>query len=130
MTIRQALNRGRVLAERNMCDSCTVTRRVGETIGAGGVIIPTTSVVYTGKCRLASRGSAGSWVDVGEASRLTTGLVLQLPVTAPALVEGDRVTMTSSVFDQQLIGKIFAVRDASRSSLATRTEVAVIAVSS
>jgi hypothetical protein len=130
MTAGQLISRGRILAERLMVDACTVKRTTGQTVGAGGVITPTTTTVYGGRCRLTQRGTGGSWADVGEQARVVSRLVLQVPVGAPEVLEGDKVTMTASALDPQLVGKVFSVRSVAHQSYPTRCEVEVIAVSS
>lgn len=134
MSLEGAISRGRALAERLMVDSCSIARPTGESTGAGGVITPTTSAVYSGKCRLQVRqgsgAGSGSGRDVGEAFVIVQHLELQIPMTAPELFEGDLVTMTASVLDPQLAGKVYVVRDVLRKTHLTSRRVTVLDVSS
>jgi hypothetical protein len=125
-----AIGRGRAFAETLMVDTCTITRRTGETTGAGGVITPTTSSVYSGKCRLQVRQETGAGMNVGEAFIIVQRLELQIPMTAPELFEGDRVVMTASVLDPQLVGRQYVVRDVVHKSHLTARRVTVLEVTS
>lgn len=130
MSLEGAISRGRSLAERLMVDACSIARPTGESTGAGGVITPTTSAVYTGKCRLQVRQETGAGQTVGEAFIIVQRLELQLPMTAPEVFEGDRVTMTASALDPQLVGKEYVVRDVVRKTHLTSRRVTVLEVSS
>jgi hypothetical protein len=133
MTAGTALLRGRNLVERLMVDACTVVRKTGETVGAGGVITPITTTVYTGKCRIVVRTRerlGGSWVDVGEELRVVSRLELQIPISAVELFEGDKVTMTASTYDPQLVNKQYAVRDTMHKSFLTSRRVTITETSS
>jgi Family of unknown function (DUF6093) len=126
MSASTALARARQLAEKLMMDTCQITRKTGESIGAGGVITPIVAAVYSGKCRVqAKAGSAGSWSDIGEASRVVSRLELQLPISAAETREGDKVTITASTFDPQLPGKVFVVRDVMHKSYLTSRRITI-----
>lgn len=133
MSAQSVTLRGRVAAERHMVDACTVTRATGNVEGPGGVVTPTTATIYTGKCRLMVRTRerlGGSWNVVGEAAVIVSRLELQLPVSAAEVLEGDRVVITASVLDPQMVGKVYAVRDVMVKSYLTSRRITVIEVSS
>lgn len=133
MTATSAVLRGRRAAEKLMVDACSVARITGRTEGPGGVITNVTTPVYVGKCRLMVRTRerlGGSWQNVGEAQLIISRLELQLPVSAPEVVEGDRVLMTASFLDPLIPGKTFVVRDSMLKSHLTARRITVIEVSS
>lgn len=130
MTISSALARGRAAAEARMVDACTVQRKTGESEGPGGVISPTWSQVYAGKCRVQVRTEAGSPADVGEASVIITRHEIHLPISAVGILEGDQVTMTAATYDPDLVGRTYAVRDVLTKSEATARRVTAVEVSS
>lgn len=116
-----------------MVDACTIAHKTGESVGPGGVITPTLTVVYSGKCRVVVRTRerlGGSWMDVGEELRVVSRLELQVPISAPEPVEGDKVTLTASVYDPQLVGKVYAVRDIMHKSFLTSRRITITETSS
>lgn len=129
MSIQTALARGRAAAEALMVDTCTITRTIGEST-VGGVVTPTTSTIYSGKCRMQVRQETGAGQNVGEAFVVVQRLELQLPMSVPELREGDIVTMTAAALDPQLAGKTYAVRDAVAKTHLTSRRVTVLEVTS
>lgn len=115
-----------------MTDACTVRRQTGESTDSGGVITPTMTDVYAGKCRMQLRTAtgAGRGQDLGEAYVIVANLELQIPVAAPALLEGDQVTITAAVSDPQLVGKVYTVRDVVAKSELTARRATVLEVTS
>jgi hypothetical protein len=133
MSAGTALLRGRQLVERLMVETCTVVRKTGQTVGAGGVITPITTTVYTGKCRIVVRTRerlGGSYTDVGEELRVLSRLELQVPISAPELLEADKVTITAATYDPQLVGKLYTVRDVMHKSYLTSRRVTITELSS
>lgn len=116
-----------------MVETCTVVRKTGETVGAGGVITPITTTVYTGKCRIMVRTRerlGGSYTDVGEELRVLSRLELQVPISAPELFEADKVTITAATYDPQLVGRLYTVRDVMHKSYLTSRRVTITELSS
>lgn len=113
-----------------MMDVCTVQRKTGEST-SGGVITPTWSALYTGKCRVQvqTRG-AGNGTDVGEAYRVIERREIHLPITVLGLTEGDRITVTASALDPDLVGRVYVVRDVIAKSQLTARRAQVIEVTS
>lgn len=104
------LARAQAAAVRGMEDTCTVQRRTGESVAAGGVITPTYTTLYTGACRVRTLAEAGQRDEIGEASRVIVRRQVQLPVSVTGLRPDDRVTIVTSL-DPELAGKRFAVRE-------------------
>lgn len=130
MSIVTAVLRGRALAEQLMVDTCVIRRKTGESTGAGGVITPTYSTLYTGICRVQSQPQTQTGTDVGEAYLVLERHEVQLPMSVTGLAEGDQITITASVLDPDLVGRVYAVRDVARKSHLTARRVTVLEVTS
>ncbi len=111
MSVASALARGRQAAERLLVDTCTIRRRTGEaTDPETGVITPTYSPVYSGKCRMQQPTGMAREQDAGEAALLMLRFELQLPMSVAGVQADDEVTMTASQLDPDLVGRKFTVR--------------------
>jgi hypothetical protein len=130
VSIESALARGRAAAENLMVDACVIKRQAGESVGAGGVITPTYSTLYTGKCRVQSQAQNHQGTDVGEAYIVLERHEVQLPIAVTGLQEGDQITIVSSALDPDLVGRVFAVRDIARKTHLTSRRVTVLEVTS
>lgn len=119
--------RGRAKALELMVDACTIRRRTGETTDpTSGVITPTYSTLCTGRCRVQQRQESGQGADVGEAYLIVMRHEVQLPMTVTGLQEGDEITITASVLDPDLVGRVFLVRDSARKTHLTSRRVTVL----
>jgi hypothetical protein len=130
MSVEIAIQHGRAAAEALMVDACTIKHPTGETTGAGGVITATTSTLYTGRCRVQFKPMQGAGTDVGEAHLLLVRREVQLPMTVVGLREGDRITITASALDPDLVGKVYVVRDIEAKTHLTSRRVTVLEVTS
>lgn len=132
MNLESALYRGRRKIEARMVDMCTVKRRSGQNTSPSGVITPTFSTIYTGKCRIqaGSDGERGAERDVGQARVVITKITLQIPISAPALKDGDEVTISLALYDSALVGRKYVVRDVPAKTEATARRVGMIEVTS
>jgi hypothetical protein len=134
MSAETFLARGRAAAERLMSDTCQIRRRTGESTGAGGVVTPVyaspPNPLYTGVCRVQSRTQTQAGTDVGEAYLILERREVQLPMSVTGLREGDQITITASVLDPDLTGRVYAVRDVLTKTHATARRVTVIEVTS
>lgn len=130
MSASSAVTKGRVAAERNMVDACVIKHKTGETTGAGGVITPTWSTLYTGKCRVQSNATTRQGSDVGEAYLVVERHEVQLPMSVTGLQEGDQITITASALDPDLVGRVYTVRDVLRKTHLTARRVTVLEVTS
>lgn len=128
----ELLAMGRAAAEEGMRDTCVVRRRTGETEGPGGVMQTTWADVYTGKCRVqvSAQNQPGSATDVGEAALILLQHVVQFPIAAVGILDGDQIEMTAAASDPDLVGRIYVVRAALTKSEATSRRVTVIEVTS
>jgi hypothetical protein len=104
---------GRVEAEALMVDACTITRVTGlgsinETTLA---YTPTTSTIYTGKCRVKPRDNADRVVQYGQEAASFWPFLVSLPMSTTTVDLDDLVTITASALDASLIGKVLRVRE-------------------
>lgn len=125
MSVAALLARGRAAAEALMRDTCTIRRVIGETTGPGGVVVPTYSVIYTGKCRVQQPNAQATPQSPGEAYVLMLRLEVHLPMSVTGLQAEDQVTVDSSVHDPDLPGRVFLIRDLAHKSHATARRVGV-----
>jgi hypothetical protein len=111
---------GRKAIERIMADACSIaTPGSGEPVldpNTGQLTYPGSTAGYTGKCRI--RPVSESAVAAGERLIVLTRYVVSIPMSADAKVD-DRVTVTSSVLDPSLAGRVFRVVGVARGTHVT-----------
>lgn len=111
MSRASALARGRVAAEAGMVDACTIRRVPSDvTDDFSGVITPTYTQIYAGKCRLKQVAALPETHEAGEDYVVLSRLQLQIPVSVTGVQVGDEVTITASVNDPGLAGKVLLIR--------------------
>lgn len=117
---------GRVAAERLMTDTCTVTRP-GEPVfnETTGTYTPTSTTIYTGKCRVQAANTLAGGPNAGERVVVISRFTVSLPISAPVVQVDDIVTVTIGTFDAQLIGKRFRVASLHHKSHATARRLEV-----
>lgn len=123
--------RGRAAAEALMQDACTITRLTGSsTDPETGVVTPTYTTIYSGRCKIQQRAPAAAPTDVGEAAVFVGQLELHLPVSdATALVApDDLVTLTACALDGSLVGRAFRLRGPAHKSYATARRFPMVEV--
>jgi hypothetical protein len=127
MSAASVLARGRAAAEALMVDSCSIRRKTGESTTAGGVVTPTYGdPLYAGKCRIQQSAGQAQQQDPGEAYVLMLRLEVQLPMSVTGLEPEDVVTVTASVHDEDLVGRVFIVRDLAHATHKTARRVQVM----
>lgn len=131
MSRASALARGRTAAEIGMADACTIQRASGSgtTNPITGVGSPSDATLYTGPCRVQQQAAIARPHEVGEDKVWLVRFDLQLPMaTSAGLAVGDRVTITASVNDPDLVNRVFEVNELAHKSEATARRVGVIEV--
>lgn len=126
MSRAAVLARGRAAAEAGMVDACQIRRVTGRaTDPFSGVETPTylNPDVYAGKCRVQQALAQAQQQDVGQDYLLLLRLEVQLPMTVVGLRVGDEITITASVSDPDLPGRVFLVRDLFHKTDATARRV-------
>ncbi len=122
------LTRGRQAAEAGMADACAIRRLTGGTTDPlTGVPSPTYTDLYAGKCRVQQTVALARPHEVGEDRVLVVRFELQLPVVGTeGLQVDDIVTITSSVRDADLTGRVFLVFELTHKSEATARRIGMI----
>ncbi|MGW5556856.1 DUF6093 family protein [Micromonospora sp. NPDC003944] len=123
--LEAVLARGRAAAERLMVDECVIRRVTGEASDDDGNVVNSYESLYSGKCRIQQHVGQAAQADVGEDFQLMLRLEVQLPMSVAGLEVGDEVTVTASVHDPDLPGRVFLVRDLAHKSHATARRVGV-----
>jgi hypothetical protein len=112
MSATTATLRGRLAAEANMVDACTIQRVTGTTTNdTTGVVTPTYTTIYSGRCRVQQVVPIAKPAHVGEAAVWLQRLVLQVPMSVTGIASDDLVTITASLLDPDLVGRTFHVRE-------------------
>lgn len=123
--------RGRAAAEARMLDTGTVTRPGTPTTDPDtGVVTPTSTTIYTGKCRIRQAVVMDRPLESGQAQRYVQHSILSLPIAAPALLTDDIFTMTTSALTANLVGRTWHVRGLSGDTNATAARYEVVEVTS
>ncbi|MEU3112667.1 DUF6093 family protein [Micromonospora chalcea] len=128
--VEYLLARGRAQAERLMTAACTIRRITGTTADDDGVVTPTFSEVYSGKCRVQQRSPSAEGREVGEAELRLLRLELHLPMAATGLQPDDQATITANPTDPELVGRVLILRDMANASHKTARRIGVIEVTS
>lgn len=119
-----ALLRGRAAAEALMVDACVIERKTGEsTSTTTGVVTLTYTTLYTGKCRVQQRGTETRVEDNAEQYDRMLRLEVQLPMSVIGLSVDDRITVTASVNDADLVGRQVWIRHLAHKTHATARRV-------
>lgn len=123
MSAVSAVGRGRVAAQRRMVDACVIRRPGPETTHpVSGVVSRTWTEVYAGPCEIQeSSGFAagGSRPDAGEHEYTVQRYVLKVPMVVTGLTAGDTATVTASVLDADLVGRVYRIVEEFSKSFAT-----------
>jgi hypothetical protein len=112
--------RGRAQIERLMVDACLIDRKTGSVLDEDtGDYVDTYATVYEGKCRVQDSGLSGHQVDAGDRPVELQTRTLQVPMTVTGVKVDDRVQVTASVLDADLVGRTFRVTDLMHKTHAT-----------
>jgi hypothetical protein len=108
--ITAALPELRRQAESMMVDACKVEYVSGTTWDEGsGTSAPAYSTRYEGKCRTQTTLTAEANPDAGEREWVVQSLTVAVPMSATGFQIGDRVTITKTLLDLDLLGRVFTV---------------------
>jgi hypothetical protein len=131
MSATTATLRGRLAAEANMVDACTIQRVTGtSTNDTTGVVTITYLPIYSGKCRVQQSVPVSKPADVGQAHVWLQRLELQVPMSVTGIASDDLVTITASLLDADLVGRTFRVRELGHKSHMTARRVQLEEVTS
>jgi hypothetical protein len=113
MSATTAIRRGRRAAEALMVDTCTITRGTGEQVfdpATGQYVTTAGELLYTGPCRVKPQNNADRVVEAGGQAVSLWPFVVSVPVSEVSFEVDDLVTVTASVLDPALVGKVLRVR--------------------
>jgi hypothetical protein len=120
----------RAEAEALMFDACIVDRP-GPVVTDpdSGVVAPSLSRIYEGKCKVQQTIAQSSNPTAGGHSFTVQSTRWDTPVSAGPFAVNDVVTMTGAVLDPQLVGRVYRVVELFHKSGATAQRVRVEEVS-
>lgn len=121
MSAESAVLAGRVLAEQQMVDACTIRRPDGTEVTDPntGNVVPGEADIYSGKCRVQNRAPRARTPVAGEVIWPEHLVELQIPVGVVGIRVGDVALMTASSLDPDLVGRRFRVTSPAHKSQAT-----------
>ncbi len=123
--------RGRAFADSGFVDSATIQRVTGNsTNDTTGVVTPTYSTIYSGKCRVQQTVPVSKPHEVGQAAVWLQRLELQVPMAVTGIASDDLVTITASLLDADLVGRTFHVRELGHKSHMTARRIQLEEVTS
>ncbi len=132
MTALSVTLRGRTAATALMVDACTIAHPgAAATFNAatGVYADPAGTVFYTGPCQI-QVGLAVGGSDAGGAELTVLRLVVKVPVTVVGVEVDDVVTVTASLLDPDLVGRVFQVTAGHAKTFATARRLQVDEVTS
>lgn len=126
MSVGPVLYRGRRLAESLMVDTCTIRRQTGTATDPGtGVVTPTYSDVYTGKCKVQTFTNRELLKSAGEHQFIDQRYEVDIPVSVVGVKVNDQIVITSSTYDADLSGRTYRVVGLMDKSLGTARRLGV-----
>jgi len=125
VSARTVTLRGRRIAESLMLDAATATstsRTIDQTTGAE---IVTSTLVYTGRCKIQSGATQASTPEAGGATLTVQRSEAHFPVGAFVPAVGQVITITAAALDPLLIGRVFRVVALLHKSAATAYRLSI-----
>ena len=110
-----------------MVDACTIRRKTGTTTDPEtGVITPTYTTVYQGKCKVQQPDTQAREETPGQAELLMVRRELHLPIlTSGGVRADDEATIDTCVHDPDTVGRKLVVRGEMSKSMATARRLGV-----
>jgi hypothetical protein len=120
----------RAFLTASLTERCTVERPAALTTNTTtGAVTTTWSTLYTVQpCKVGTSTPSGQ--DVGEAHVVTLSPLITVPVEVVGLVEEDRITITASELDPELVGRVYRVLGPTHRTFVNRRQLSVIEVTS
>jgi hypothetical protein len=113
-------------AESMMVDTCTIERPGAPVTNPDtGVVTPSVTVVYTGKCKVQSKDSATATPNAGGAVFVVVSRQVHIPMNAADVKDGDVVRMTASLLNTFAVGKRYRVEGFTPDSFDTAARLPV-----
>lgn len=125
------LSRAQTAAQALMVDTCLVQRVASQSTDPDtGVITYTYSTVYAGPCKVQQRAAIARPEVIGEAAVFMSRLELHVPVSVTGIASDDRVSITASAHDPDLLGRVWHIRELAHKSLASARRYSIVEVTS
>lgn len=97
-------------ADSMMVDTCTIERPGAPVTNPDtGVVTPSVTTVYTGKCKVQSKDSATATPNAGGAVFTVVSRQVHIPMNAADVKDGDIVEITASLLNTFTVGKRYRV---------------------
>ena len=125
------LGRAQTAARALMVDTGRVRRKTGESTDSDtGVITPTYSVIYAGPCKVQQRAAIARPEVIGEAGVFVSRLELHVPVSVTGIQSDDLFDLTAAAHDQDLLGRVWHVRELAHKTFASARRYSMVEVTS
>lgn len=127
MSVAGLVKRGRRKAESLMLDACAI--RLPDTEGdldpdTGTRPVVPGAVLYSGKCKIQTYEAHEQTPKSGEHTYTVQRYYVHIPATVQIPVDA-RVTVTASVLDENLVGRVYRVAGGLHKSMATANRLIV-----
>ncbi len=123
----------RVEAESRMVEACTIAHPGGAATfdpNTGAYTDPAGTVFYTGPCEVqVSDGVTAQDSEAGGTELTVLRLMVKIPVAVEGVVIDDVVTVTASLLDPDLVGRVFRVTAGHAKSFLTARRLQVEEIS-
>lgn len=119
------LRRGRRDAERLMLDSCVIDRPGEPTTDPDGVVTPSYTPVYEGKCKVQLTASQAASPESAGAVFNAQRSRLDLPVGVGPIMPGDRVRIVTAMSNPALVGNTYRVTELFEKSWQTAQRIPI-----
>nr|WP_273544751.1 DUF6093 family protein [Arthrobacter jiangjiafuii] len=116
---------GRVAAESLMTDTCIIDRPGEPTTDPDGVVSPSYTPVYIGRCKVQQTLAQSSSPEAGGAVFTVQGARLDIPVGMGTVATGDRVRMVTAMSNPDLVGNVYRIVEIFEKSWQTAQRVRV-----
>lgn len=132
MSAASATRMGRRAAERQMVDTCVITRGAGQRVTdpSTGKVTVTGTTVYSGKCQVVSKNSSTAEPEAGGKEFTVVSRQVKIPANAADVKDGDVVKITASLLNDFTAGKKYKVEGYTPDSFDTAARLPVKEVTS
>lgn len=121
------LTTARAAAESLMLDACTIARKTGQATNTGTGVVSDTygDPFYSGPCKVQARDVDAITPEAGDRAVTVLRMRVDVPMSVEGVEVGDLVTITSSAYDPDLVGRTFRVTAPFHKSFATARRMPV-----
>ena len=121
---------GRAFVTASLTETCTIERPASlSTNTTTGAVTTTWTTLYAAQaCKVGTSTPSGQ--DVGEAHVVTLSPLITVPVEVVNVVEEDRITITASELDPELVGRVYRVLGPAHRTFVNRRQLSCVEVTS